>query len=119
MHDLNGGIQLNGLFWTVAPDGSFRFSHDGDEARFRARGVPVVDSFVFGGSNNVPATVDLDVRWEASGPAEGLGKGTAVPPTDPAAFLGHFAPANATGTVAGLELGFGFESSDTASSHSG
>jgi hypothetical protein len=47
-----------------------------------------------------------------------LGSGKTVPPTDPAAFLGQFAPARAEATISGSELGFAFRS-DSASSDRG
>jgi hypothetical protein len=59
--------------------------------------VPVIDTFQFGGSFLVPATVSFKVKWEATGPSRKLGSGKAVPPTDLAAFRGTFAPARSTG----------------------
>lgn len=88
-------------------------------ARLRAREVPVIDTFQLGGSNAVPATVDLDVRWDAVGAAETLGSGTEVDPTDPAAFLGQFAPAQAVGRFSGAQLGFRFRSDPGANSDQG
>jgi hypothetical protein len=35
----------------------------------------------------VLAKVSFKVRWEATGPRERRGKGSTVPPIDPAAFL--------------------------------
>jgi hypothetical protein len=115
VHDLNGGIPKNGLFWTVGlRRGAFDMSDNGRRARLHARGVPQVDTFEFAGANHVPATVDLEVRWEAIGPAEDLGSGDTVPATDPAAFSGRFAPARATAEIEGLELGFSFEAEGTS-----
>jgi hypothetical protein len=37
------------------------------------------------------------------------GKGKDVPPTDPAAFIGHFYDAAASGRYSGREIGFAFE----------
>jgi hypothetical protein len=42
-----------------------------------------------------------------------------VPATDPAAFLGMFAPARSTGQFSGAELGFSFVSKRGASSDLG
>lgn len=50
------------------------------------------------------------MRWEATGRRELRGKGSTVPPTDPAAFLGRFAPARATGSFSGSQVGLGFRS---------
>jgi hypothetical protein len=111
---------LNGLFWTAQLRGEdFSTSHHGMGGRLRARGVPVIDSFQFGGANVFPATVDFDVRWDAVGPAEELGKGEGVDPTDPAAFLGRFAPARSVGRFSGSQLGFRFRSNPGASSDQG
>ena len=90
------------------PGDAFRVSHDGRRATLEATNVCVLDSFQFGGPVNVPARVSFKVRWEATGPRERRGKGSAVPPTDPAAFLGRFAFARSTGTFSGSEVGFSF-----------
>jgi hypothetical protein len=90
------------------PGDAFRVSHDGRRATLEAEGVCVLDSFQFGGPVNVPAKVSFTVRWEGTGPREGRGSGSAVPPTDPAAFLGRFAAARSTGTFSGSEVGFSF-----------
>jgi hypothetical protein len=117
IHDYNGGIPPNGLFWTVAlPRGAFSVSDDRRHARLRLRGISTIDSFVFAGANSTPAELDISVRWEATGPAEELGSGDSVPATDPAAFLGRFRPAHATGRFGGIELGYGFKTVGTATS---
>jgi hypothetical protein len=109
VHDFNGGIQPSGLFWAVElPGDAFKVSHDGRRATLEAKDVCVLDSFQFGGPINVPARVSFKVRWEATGPRERRGQGSAVPPTDPAAFLGRFATARSTGTFSGSEVGFSF-----------
>jgi hypothetical protein len=109
LHDYNGGIQPSGLFWVVElPRDAFRVSHDGRRATLEAEDVCVVDSFQFLGPNNVAAKVSFEVRWEATGPAVRRGRGTEVPPTDPAAFLGRIAPARSTGTFSGSGVGFSF-----------
>jgi hypothetical protein len=58
----------------------------------------------------VPATVSFTVRWTATGAPQRRGRGTTVPATDPAAFLGSFATARSTGSFSGSELGFSFRS---------
>jgi hypothetical protein len=117
VHDYNGGVQPSGLFWAVAlPGDAFTVSRDGRGATLQARNVCVLDSFQFLGPVSVPATVSFTVRWQATGPRELRGKGAAVPPTDPAAFLGQFAPARATGSFSGAQLGFGFRSNPGVSS---
>jgi hypothetical protein len=79
----------------------------------RASNVPTIDSFQFFGPSSVPALVDVRVEWEATGPAVARGSGNAVPPTDPAAFLGNIAPALSRVNVSGAELGFEFVGSGT------
>ncbi|MGH2547174.1 MAG: hypothetical protein ACRDHJ_09900 [Actinomycetota bacterium] len=79
----------------------------------------MIDSFQFGSPNVIPATVDLAVRWDAVGPAEDLGSGGGVDPSDPAAFLGRFSPARAVGRFSGSELGFRFRSNPGGSSDQG
>jgi hypothetical protein len=91
------------------PDDAFRVSHDGRRASLEAEDVCVLDSFQFGGPVNVPAKVSFKIRWQATGPRERRGKGSAVPATDPAAFRGHFAFARSTGSFSGSELGFSFK----------
>jgi hypothetical protein len=56
------------------------------------------------------ATVDIDIRWEATESPVPRGSGAAVPPESPAAFTGLFAQARAVGVVSGTELGFTFTS---------
>ena len=117
---MNGGIQPNGLFWTVAvPPESFSLSVHQGRARFRVKNVPVVESFVFGGPNIVPGIVSVDVHWDAVEAPMTRGLGTSVPPTDPGAFLGQFARARAVGSFSGAVLGFDFRSRPGASSDQG
>lgn len=120
MHDLNGGIQPNGLFWTVpvSPDAFSLNVHRG-RAHFRVKHVPLVESFVFGGPNIVPAVATADVWWDALEAPMDRGLGLAVPPTNPGAFLGRFARARAVGRFSGSTFGFDFHSLGPASSDDG
>lgn len=77
--------------------------------------MPVVESFVFLGQNQIPATVNFDVTWVASGMSRKVGAGANVAPTDPRAFAGTFSPARATGTFSGSEIGFEFRSGRASS----
>jgi hypothetical protein len=117
VHDNTGGIILSGLFWTVElPHGAFRMSPSGRRAIFEVKDLPVIDTFQFANVFSVPATVSFKIEWEATpGPLMELGLGNAVPPTDPAAFLGMFAAARSTGWFSGAELGFSFVSKGRAS----
>jgi hypothetical protein len=112
VHDLNGGILPSGLFWTLdVRRTAVDFKMSNRRAVLHVRNLPVIDSFQFFGPNDTPALVDFHVEWEATGPAARRGLGTAVGPTDPAAFLGDFAPAVSTGSFSGDEIGFEFASS--------
>ena len=106
----NGGIPKNGLFWTVQVSGEDVRIEDGG-ARLRALRVPMLDSFEFGGENVVPAVVGIEVEWDKTGSFKRLGRGDAVPGTDPAAFRGTFAPAQAVGRFSGRGPGFRFRAS--------
>jgi hypothetical protein len=90
------------------PGDAFTVSHDGRRATLEAEDVCVLDSFQFLGPTSIAASVSFKVRWEATGPRQRRGSGSSVPPPDPAAFLGRFAPARATGSFSGSEVGFGF-----------
>ena len=94
-------------------------SRNGKRAMVEVSDLPVIDTFQFGGAFLVPSTVSFTIEWEANGPQEQLGSGRAVPPTDPAAFLGSFAPARSTGHFSGAELGFSFASKRGASTDRG
>lgn len=87
---------------------------NGRKALLQARDVPLIDTFQVFGPSDTPATASFKVIWEAIGPEMELGAGTAVDPTDPAAFLGRFREARATGIFSGFELGFSFESNGRA-----
>jgi hypothetical protein len=120
VHDFNGGVQPSGLFWVVQPpEDAFGVSRDGRRATLRVDEVSVIDSFQFLGPVSVPATVSLNVTWEATGDRLPRGKGSAVPATDPAAFLGRFAFARSTASFSGSELGFSFRSNPGVSTDRG
>jgi hypothetical protein len=121
LHDLNGGVMPPpGLFWTYAVNPSqVSFSMSDRRAVLAVRGLAVIDTFQFGSPNDTPATVDFRVEWRATGPAVARGSGSAVPPTDPAAFLGQIAPAVSTFSCAAREFGFAFECHDGSSANGG
>jgi hypothetical protein len=101
------------------PGDAFTVSHDGRRATLEAKDVCVLDSFQFGGPVTVPASVSFKIRWEATGRREHRGSGSDVPPTDPAAFLGHFANARSAGSFSGSEVGFSFRSNGRADTDRG
>lgn len=91
------------------PRHAFVTSGRGQDARLILRGLPLVDTFEFGGSLAIPAQVDIDVHWQATGEFIERGQGKEADPTSPAAFTGNFAEAECTGWVSGVETGFSFE----------
>jgi hypothetical protein len=86
----------------------------------RVDDVPLIETYTLFGSPSplgtieTPAIASLRVDWRATGPAVPRGAGSAGTPAE--AFLGQFAPARATGTFSGLELGFGFSTNGSATS---
>jgi hypothetical protein len=118
VHDFNGGVLASGLFWTLPlDDDALRISSDGRRAVLDAEDVQVIDSFQAGSGLGTPATMSLHVEWRATGPVTDRGKGSAVAPTDPAAFLGRLAVAESTAAFSGSELGFSFRSDGGVSTH--
>jgi len=108
------------LFWVVElPEDAIKISNNGRRASVHAEDVAVIDSFQFGGPVEIPAKVSYSIEWVASGPSVRRGKGNTVPATDPAAFLGDFAPAVATGSFSGRELAFSFRADPGAGSARG
>jgi hypothetical protein len=108
---MNAGILPNGLFWTMQiPRDSFVTFNEGRDARLLLRNLPLVDTFEFGGELAIPAQVDVDVRWRATGDFVERGEGADADPESPAAFTGNFAEAECTGWVSGQETGFSFGS---------
>jgi hypothetical protein len=120
VHDYNGGILASGLFWTLPlDDDALWVSRDGRNAVLDVEGLDVIDSFQFGTGIGTPATLSYHIEWRATGPFVDRGKGTAVPPTDPAAFLARFAVARSTAEFEASELGFSFRSNHDVSSDRG
>jgi len=108
------------LFWTYAVNPSqLTFSMSNRRAVLTVRGLPVIDTFQFGSPSDTPATVDFRVDWRATGPAVARGSGTAVAPTDQAAWLGQIAPAVSTFSCSARELGLEFECDDGSSANGG
>ena len=120
VHDLNGGILASGLFWTLPlDDDALRISHDGRSAILDVEDLQVIDSFTFGSGLGTPTSLSYHIEWRATGPFVDRGKGTAVPPTDPAAFLGSFAVATSTARYEASEFGFSFTSNPDVSTARG
>jgi hypothetical protein len=88
-------------------------------ARLHLRDLPLIDTFTFLGPSDTPAVLSMTIEWEALEAPVELGAGTAVPPTDAAAFLGRFAKARSTAHFSGRQLGFSFRSDPGVSSDAG
>jgi hypothetical protein len=109
IHDFTGGTLPSGLVWTVPlPDESVVVSPDGKRLDVDVRDVAVIDTTSQG---DIPAVVSFRITWKGRGKARSLGRGTAVEPTDAAAFLGQFRRARARGTFSGAAGDFTFQSS--------
>ncbi len=108
------GIQPNGLFWTTQIRQS-AFWSGRRRAALRLRDQPLVETFEFGGTNAVPATASMDLRWQRTSAEQARGSGAAADPAAPDAFEGSFADALCTGSVSAQRLGFSFESSNLTS----
>jgi len=111
VHDFTGGIAQSGLVWTVAlPDEAVTITRRGRRLDVAVNDLPVIDST---GSPpaDVPATVSFAMTWRATGGMQRAGKGGAVAPTDPFAYLGRLARASARGTFSGTSGTFTFRSS--------
>lgn len=101
------------------PAHAFFLSEHHGRARFRVKDVPLVETFVFGGPNTVPAVATVEVEWDAVEDPVDRGLGTSVPATDPGAFSGRFARSRAVGAFSGSTFGFDFHSLRGASSDQG
>ena len=88
-------------------------------AVLHVKNQPLIDTFQFFGPNSTPGIVDFRAEWEAIGPPVSRGMGSAVAPTDPAAFLGEIAPAVSTAVFSGSEIGFEFESKRASTASGG
>ena len=81
----------------------------------RVSQLSAVDSFQFFGPSDQAADVAFRMNWRTTGPAVTRGRGTEVPPDDPAAFLGEIAPARCLARFEGAQLGFQFSTNLTTS----
>lgn len=92
----------------AVPRHSFQVRKNGREARFRVQNLPMPDTFQFANNVSVAGEIDVDVRWRATSAPVERGKGTEVPPNDPAAWLGEMADARSVGRGGGASTGFHF-----------
>jgi hypothetical protein len=94
-------------------------SRDRRRAVLLLHDLPLIDTFTFFGPNDTPAVLNMTIVWDALTDPVALGSGATVPPADPAAFLGRFAPARSTAHFSGRQLGFSFRSDPGVSSDDG
>ena len=88
------------------PDESIAMSDNGRRLDVDVREVAVIDAT----PAEIPATVSFQMTWRGTGQARQLGRGSAVPPTDAAAFLGRLSRARIRGAFSGGAAGFTFQS---------
>ena len=113
VHDFNGRIASNGLFWTVRiPDDALDV--DGKKVHLCIEDLPVADSFVFLGPTEVPAKVSFDVTWRATSGKRDI-EPSSSDPLDPGNFEGRFRFAEATGEFSAKEAGFELEDAEGTS----
>lgn len=72
--------------------------------------VDVHDVAVIDSVGSVPTTVSFQMSWHGVGRARRRGRGLAVDPADPQAFLGRLFSAKAQGTFSGVSGAFSFTS---------
>ena len=112
MHAFTGGIAQSGLVWTVPlPDEAVTISRRGRHLDVAGNDLPVIDSTPSAPAG-VPATVSFAMTWRATGGMQRAGKGGAVAPNDPLAYLGRLARASARGTFSGTSGTFTFRSNE-------
>jgi hypothetical protein len=88
-------------------------------ARLHLRDLCLIETFTFFGPSDTPAVLNMTIEWDAPEEPVKLGSGNAVPPDDPAAFLGNFARAKSTAQFSGRQLGFSFRSDPGVSTQGG
>lgn len=111
MHDFNGGVAPSGLFWTLRiPDDSVVVSPDGRQLTVVVQDLAMENDILRPVAMTVPATASFRIEWQGKKAQKRRGRGLKVSPTDPAAFLGRFRKAKATGLFSGAFEGFSFES---------
>jgi hypothetical protein len=98
------------------PDDALTIDPDLKSATLHIEDIDIVDSFVFLGENEVPATVSFDVTFTGQGQRFHFKPGS-DDPTDPTNFDGKFRQGVATGTFSGSnDDGFSFTSDPGATS---
>ena len=105
----------SGLFWTLRlPDDAVVVSPDGRQVTVAVQDLAMEDDVLRPVAYTVPATASFRIEWRGKKARKRRGRGLAVPPTDPAAFLGRFRKAKATAMFSGAIDGLSFET-DVAS----
>jgi hypothetical protein len=111
VHDFNGGVAPSGLFWTLPiPDDSVVVSPDGRQVTLVVQDLAMENDILRPVPSTVPATASFRIEWRGRKAQKRRGRGLRVAATDPAAFLGRFRKASATGIFSGAFDGFSFQS---------
>ena len=107
MHDFNGGIGGNGLFWTVEiPDDAVTVTDD--TVTIAVRNVAVIDQLTFPnttpggaivnlGNSGAPATVSLNITYQKTGRARHV-RPISTDPLNPFNWSGEMSDATNAGT---------------------
>ena len=102
MHDFNGGIGPNGLFWIVkVPDDAVKTTEEGT-LTISLTNVAVVDQIafpgnIFLGSTGSPATLSLNMTFNKNGKPR-IVRPTSASPISPHSWAGEMADATYKGT---------------------
>lgn len=97
------------------PNRSFRRYNGGKSASLKLEKLAMPDTLFFANNVSLAATVDVDVKWEATSDFAKYGGGSSAPADDPSAFEGKFAEAKCAGKISGVETGFWFRSGQLSS----
>ena len=101
VHDFNGGIGPNGIFWTVqVPDDAVKTTED--TVTISLTNVPVVDQIkfpddIFLGSSGVPAKVSLTMTFQKTGKPRTI-RATSSDPISAFSWAGEMSDATYSGT---------------------
>jgi hypothetical protein len=105
VHDFNGGIGVNGLFWIIQiPDDAVTVDDDTDTVRISLKNVAVVDQLTFPnagginlGNSGAPVTLSFDVTYQKSGAARHV-RPISKDPLSPFNWAGEMSDATNSGT---------------------
>jgi hypothetical protein len=100
VHDFNGGIGSNGLFWTIqVPDDAVKITDD--TVTISLKNVAIIDQlqFNFGeGAFGIPATVSFDITYQKTPDTLRRVRPTSTDPLSPFGWAGKMWMATNSGT---------------------